>query len=61
MDILVVRYWIGRNSWGTYWGDNGFFKIFRGNRFLNLGVENGCSFGVPIIPDDLLPEDKLPE
>lgn len=22
-----IEYWIGRNSWGTYWGDYGFFKI----------------------------------
>ena len=22
-----TEYWIGRNSWGTYWGDYGFFKI----------------------------------
>jgi cathepsin X len=22
-----TEYWIGRNSWGTYWGENGFFKI----------------------------------
>lgn len=21
------EYWIGRNSWGTYWGDYGFFYI----------------------------------
>jgi cathepsin X len=22
-----IEYWIGRNSWGTYWGEYGFFKI----------------------------------
>lgn len=22
-----TEYWIGRNSWGTYWGEYGFFRI----------------------------------
>lgn len=26
-------YWIGRNSWGSYWGENGFFKIVRGGAY----------------------------
>jgi len=39
------KYWIGRNSWGTYWGETGFFKVSRGEN--NLGIEEECSWGVP--------------
>jgi len=40
-----TEYWIGRNSWGTYWGEYGFFKI-RMHKY-NLGIESDCSWGVP--------------
>ena len=26
-----TEFWIGRNSWGTYWGDHGFFMIKMGS------------------------------
>ena len=38
-------YWIGRNSWGTYWGEGGFFRILMGSD--NLGIETVCTAGVP--------------
>jgi hypothetical protein len=41
------KYWVVRNSWGTYWGENGFFKIAKGIN--NLGIEEECSWGVPTI------------
>jgi len=41
-------YWVVRNSWGTPWGVNGFFRIIMGQPSLNLAIESGCSFGVPI-------------
>jgi len=40
-----VDYWIGRNSWGTYWGDAGFFKMATGKN--GLGIENDCTAGIP--------------
>jgi len=38
-------YWIGRNSWGTYWGEDGWFRLARGTN--NLGVEQSCVWGTP--------------
>jgi len=42
-----VDYWIGRNSWGTYWGEWGFFRMKMGSD--NLGIETNCNWGIPII------------
>eukprot|EP00937_MAST-01D_sp_MAST-1D-sp2_P006323 g6323.t1 len=39
-------YWWLRNSWGTYWGENGFAKIKMGGK--NLGVESSCSYAMPV-------------
>lgn len=39
------KYWIARNSWGTYWGENGYFKLAKGEN--NLVIEDECSWGVP--------------
>ena len=41
----TVKYWIGRNSWGSYWGENGFFRIVRGTN--NLGIEGDCAWATP--------------
>eukprot|EP01084_Bolivina_argentea_P272262 463518_1 len=41
-------YWIGRNSWGTYWGEEGFFRIKMGSD--NLGIETDCTWGVMKMP-----------
>eukprot|EP00898_Chlorokybus_atmophyticus_P007205 jgi/Chlat1/7486/Chrsp60S06999 len=40
-----IKYWIGRNSWGTYWGEQGWFRIVRGVN--NMGIEDECDWAVP--------------
>ena len=41
----IVPYWIGRNSWGMYWGEHGWFRVIRG--IDNLGIEDMCAWAVP--------------
>ena len=37
-----VQYWLAANSWGTRWGEKGFFKIKHGE--CNIGWTGvGCS------------------
>lgn len=40
-----VKYWVGRNSWGTWWGESGYFRIIRGVN--NIDIEAACSWAVP--------------
>jgi len=35
-------YWLGRNSWGTYWGEDGWFRIIRGGPY-----QPDCNWAVP--------------
>lgn len=44
-EATKTEYWIGRNSWGSYWGDFGFFKMEMHKN--NLAIETDCSAGIP--------------
>lgn len=43
------QYWICKNSWGTGWGEGGYFKIAYGNCKIDAYPKTGCS-GV-VLPD----------
>jgi len=40
-----LPYWLVTNSWTTYWGDEGYFKILRGKN--ECGIEDDVVAGIP--------------
>jgi len=39
------NYWLVRNSWGTHWGEDGFFRVCRGTN--NIAIESDCAWATP--------------
>merc|ERR1719421_1542051 len=39
-----LKYWTLRNSWSTYWGDQGYFRVVRGEK--DCGVTTDAGFVV---------------
>jgi len=37
-----TKFWTVRNSWGSHWGEDGFFRVVRGTD--NIGIEDNCSW-----------------
>ena len=37
---ICQKYWLAKNSWGPYWGENGFFRLCREDNELTFGTCN---------------------
>lgn len=46
VDSAGTKFWTVRNSWGSAWGEDGFFRLIRGIN--NIQIEHDCAWATPV-------------